>query len=427
MTRFLTTQGARVTITDLRDEQELAESIEGLSDLTIDKLRLGKHCEEDFREADLIIVNPAVRPSNRFVEIARQSGATITSEIELFLEYCPARVIGVTGTNGKSTTAAMIAATLKSDGLDVHLGGNIECSLLPRLDEMTSVSWCVLELSSFQLYWLSDAARRCDVAVITNCAANHLDWHDDYIDYRDAKRKILLANGSTTDANEQRVFDPTGALGPTTCDLTGELDSLPPLHAIGQHNQQNAALAAVVAQNVGCSAAAIDNGLRNFRPLPHRLETIARYENRTFVNDSQATTPESTIAALEATGPHCWLLAGGADKGADLSAMAESVCQNAAGAAFFGQLGPSLLAAVKSIDPNFAGQQFERLPEAFCWCVGQSSSGDTVLLSPGCASLDQYRDYAERAAEFRDCIDVLISEPPAPDLGEAAAGTTHAI
>lgn len=405
--RFLVAQGALVTVTDTAREETLAASLEQIADLKLARLRLGGHDETDFSDTDIVVVNPAVRPNNSFVAVAKQAGATITSEIELFLERCRGQVIGVTGTCGKSTTASMIAEILRSDGRDVRLGGNIEQSLLSQLDDINHDTWCVLELSSFQLHWLGDVARRPDIAVITNFQLNHLDWHDSLDDYQKAKRRIIATQSPAPkqEAAPQQLFDPSAALGRATHDLSETIAELPPLHLPGKHNQENAALAALAASEIGCQESAIRDSLINFRPLPHRLETIADVAGRTFINDSQATTPDSTIAALEAVGPNVWLLAGGADKGSDLRAMARSIVSSTRGAAFFGQLGPQLLKLTQTERPEFNGRRFERLDKAFAWCFEQSEPGNTILLSPGCASLDQYSDYAARAAEFRRCVE----------------------
>ncbi len=189
--RWLAGQGARVTVTDLADESTLAESLAELSDAPIAAYQLAGHREADFRRAEIVVVNPAVAPGNHYVGAAREAGAKVTSEIELFLNACPARVVGVTGSAGKSTTASMLTSMLQRDGRRVWLGGNIGRSLLPVLEEMTSDDWAVLELSSFQLAWLSAGARWPEVAVVTNCAPNHLDWHGSFEHYRLAKQRLL--------------------------------------------------------------------------------------------------------------------------------------------------------------------------------------------------------------------------------------------
>ncbi|REJ64588.1 MAG: UDP-N-acetylmuramoyl-L-alanine--D-glutamate ligase [Planctomycetota bacterium] len=397
--RFLVQQGARVTISDMASRTELADSLSQLDDLELAAVHLDGHRDKDFAHADVVVVNPAVRAGHHLVQLARQTGASVTSELELFLARCQGQVVGVTGTNGKSTTAAMLAEILQAAGRDTYLGGNIGRSLLGELPRIHTETWCVLEVSSFQLAWLSEAAPRPAWAAITNLAPNHLDWHEALSDYREAKRKIF---GPAT-----RRFDPTGALGEPTHDLATEMRRLPPLPVTGEHNRKNAALAATIAREIGCANEAVSRGLREFRGLPHRLEPIGAWEGRTFINDSQATTPESTIAAIEAYGPNCWLLAGGKDKGADLSDLATAIARSTRGAAFFGQLGPQLHDLTRSLATEDCHNCFAGLREAVAWCVAQSSPGDAILLSPGCASLDQYRDYADRAADFRAVFEAL--------------------
>ena len=157
--RWLAEQGAIVTVTDTATPETLADSLHALADVRIAAWHLAGHREADFDEADLIVVNPAVRPGHPLIDRAHLRGVPITSELELFLERCPGPMIGVTGSNGKSTTAAMIAAILGADGRQVFLGGNIGRSLLADLPRMTRESWTVLEISSFQLAWLARLAR----------------------------------------------------------------------------------------------------------------------------------------------------------------------------------------------------------------------------------------------------------------------------
>ena len=191
--RWLARQGAAVTVTDLAGPDVLRDAAAALAPEPIAAWRLGRHEEDDFRRADLVVVNPAVKPGDRFLELARQSGADAVTEIELFLRHFPGRVIGVTGSNGKSTTAAMCAAVLRADGRRAWLGGNLGGSLLDRLDEMAPDDWAVLEISSFQLFHASPAARMPDVAIVTNCTPNHLDWHGSFAQYAAAKQRMLGA------------------------------------------------------------------------------------------------------------------------------------------------------------------------------------------------------------------------------------------
>ena len=214
--RWLATQGAIVTVTDLADEQTLAAALQSLADAKISAFHLGGHREEDFRQADLVVVNPAVRPHppNPWLAIARENGARLTTEIDLFLEECPAAAIGVTGSNGKSTTAAMIAAILQADGRRTWLGGNIGGSLLDRLDEIRPDDGVVLELSSFQLWYLRPETRVPHIGVITSFSPNHLDWRASMDEYAAAKQ-ILLQRQRSDDLAVLNTHDPRlASLGP---------------------------------------------------------------------------------------------------------------------------------------------------------------------------------------------------------------------
>lgn len=401
--RWLVGQGAVVTVTDRAGEDRLASSLAALDGVSIHRYRLGEHREEDFREADLIVVNPAIRPGNRWLDLARRAGATLTSEIELFLENCPAPAIGVTGSNGKSTTAAMIASILKADGRSVYLGGNLGGSLLDDLKTMKSSDWVVLELSSFQLHRLGPDAVSPTTAVITNFTPNHLNWHPDLEHYRVAKQKILTRQSSRDTA----VFD-RGAAGladwksivPGNFIAACDPSDLPPLLIPGRHNRVNASLASTAAKSVGCTERAIETGLSNFRGLPHRLEEVAHLNGRRIVNDTSSTTPESTIAALEALDRPLWLMAGGADKGVDYGRLADHIAREADGAIFFGQVAPQLASRTASRAGGLDCHIVRTLQEAFAVCMERAPRGATIVLSPACSSHDQFVNYRARGEAF---------------------------
>ena len=188
--RWLAAAGADVTVTDLQSAAALKQSLDALCTTPIARFRLEEHHLDDFIHAEMIVVNPAVRPGHPLVAAAAAAGAVITSEIELFLERCPAAVIGVTGSNGKTTTATLLAEMLCASGARVWLGGNIGGSLLADLPRMRDDDAVVLELSSFQLAHLRPQARPPRVAVVTNCTPNHLDWHGDFAAYVAAKQRI---------------------------------------------------------------------------------------------------------------------------------------------------------------------------------------------------------------------------------------------
>jgi UDP-N-acetylmuramoylalanine--D-glutamate ligase len=254
--RWLAEQGAIVTVTDTATADALADSLALLADVRIARWNLGAHREEDFDTAEMLVVNPAVRPGHAFVQRARQRGATITSELELFLRRCPGRTIGVTGSNGKSTTAAMIAAILGRDGRQVFLGGNIGRSLLGDLGVMNQESWSVLEISSFQLAWLSEVCPLPEIGVLTNFTPNHLDWHGTLDEYAAAKRRLFCGSQAARVAilgspREDFEIDEAKQLHGRLVEPLAERE-IPPLRVLGAHNRANAACAAAAARAAHC-------------------------------------------------------------------------------------------------------------------------------------------------------------------------------
>ena len=415
--RWLSQQGALVTLTDRASPADLTEPLALLHDLDGQtphpiKLHLSGHDSSDFTDTEAVIVNPAVRPDNRFVREAIEAGVPITTEIGLFLDACPATVIGVTGSNGKSTTSAMLAAILRADGKKTWLGGNLGGSLLGELASITESDWVVLELSSFQIHYLPDSVRPPRIAVVTNCVPNHLDWHDTFEEYAATKQRLLQLQSP----------DSTAVLGATLVELDewkravqGELIaekgifSLPPLPVPGEHNRQNAQLAAIAAQAAGCSEVAIQRGLMTYLGLPDRLEPVGICHGRRCVNDTASTTPESTAAASAAL-PDSWLLVGGGEKGADFSAMLDELARSARGVAFYGTVGPKLfeqfqelVAKSPSASPRFG--LFTTLDEAFLWSLTQSEPGESIILSPGCSSHDQFTHFVERGEHFKRLVE----------------------
>lgn len=410
--RYLASRGALVTVTDRASEHALGQALDDLADVALERICLGRHEERDFLAAQWLVVNPAVPPTDSYVQLARRAGAVLTTEIELFLNACPATIVGVTGSNGKSTTAAMTAEILSSARRKAWLGGNIGRSLLSDLPRMRPGDVVVLELSSFQLARLSDAARPVDVAVVTNCTPNHLDWHGGWTDYVAAKQRLLELQTPSS----QTVLNPAdGEVGPWQSLVRGTLrlpwdeSSLPALLVLGEHNRRNAAFAAAAAQAVGCSAVEIQEGLAQFAGLPYRLQLVGECAGRQFYNDSLATTPESTCAALEAFEQPSWFLVGGYDKGCDLAMLVEKLARHARGVALYGASAEQLGHRLKAYDPGLEMVQVGALPEALAWCWDRSRSGDTIVLSPGFASYDQYRDYAERGEHFELLVAELIA------------------
>jgi UDP-N-acetylmuramoylalanine--D-glutamate ligase len=411
VTRFLVNRGARVLVTDLADRSKLDGSLASIDDL-IDSglvtLRLGQHVMSDFTACDLVVANPAVpRPwSNPYLAAAAEAGVPITTEIRLLVERIDRqRVIGVTGTTGKSTTAAMIHHLLTRAGRRAHLGGNIGGSLLNALDDIRPDDLIVLELSSAQLHWLDEAADSPEargfspaIAVLTNLAPNHLDWHGTFEHYRHAKHAIFR-HQSTDD----RSID--GA----SIDLPREPL---PLRIPGAHNQRNAAVAIKAARCViELRRHAAARFLADFPGLLHRLQLVSERDGLRFFDDSKCTTPEATVLAVESFDDpsHVHLIAGGYDKGVELSPIAR-LAANLAGLYTIGATGPQIAAAASN-DRNI--HQCHTLDRAVGIAIDLMRAGDVLLLSPGCASWDQFENFEQRGEHFARLVDAHCPEPVA--------------
>jgi len=426
--KFLVDRGARVTVTDLLDEADLAESLAALDGYKLQSLHLGGHRKADFSDADLVVVSPAVPPDNPYVEIARYHGVPLTGETGLFWRFNRGRIIGVTGTNGKSTTAAMVHAILNAVGFNSWLGGNIGRSLLPDVDSITPNDWVVLELSSFQLHDLDSLPSSPDVAIVTNCVPNHLDWHGSVDEYRHAKQAILrwqtpealsilnqddegVAGWSTygkrlwfgtADLGRPGVFAVSDGMLFRDEDQERTFPLADWLQLPGKHNLQNAMAAACAVMAIGVPESAVKEGLATFAPLPHRLEQVAEINGRRFFNDSLATTPESVVVALASLADPVILMAGGYDKQVDLSLMADAIADRTKAVALMGQTAADLGDLLAKRCPSHLMRECRSFDEAFGWACSLSSPGDVVLLSPGCASYDWFPNFAARGERFAE-------------------------
>ena len=302
VTRWLCGQGARVTVSDQADESQLAESIRALDGLDI-TLHLGAHREEDFLNADLLVVNPAFPKDHPLL----QKAATVprTSEINLFLQRCPARVVGVTGSVGKSTTTAM-AGEILAKKFTTHVGGNIGRSLLEDLPNIQPDHVVVLELSSFQLEDLPLIAASPHLSLITNFAPNHLDRHGTMDAYADAKKNIFRYQNP----DDVLILNRSeGATGSWADEAPGRVCWFNPasepfeLSVLGAHNQTNAQAAFAIARQFGVDRNLAAEALKRFSGLPHRLQLVAEKNGVRYYNDSKCTTPSGAIVALEPSPP----------------------------------------------------------------------------------------------------------------------------
>ncbi len=420
VTRWLAGQGARVLVTDQAPESELADSVRQLDGLPL-RWRLGGHDPADLDACDLLVVSPAVdKVRSEFFQAARERDIPWTSEMNLFLERCPARLVGITGTAGKSTTTAMTGLVLQSEaagsglrGRRVFVGGNIGRSLLDDLNAMRPEDVAVLELSSFQLEDAAEVRRSPSIALLTNLRENHLDRHGTMDAYADAKLNIVRFQSRTdvvlVHERETDLRRRVDAVRPrSTVRAFGDEATLATLAGVlrvpGRHNRDNAAGALAIAAELGVGREEALEALRGFTGLPHRLEFVAERDGVRFYNDSKSTTPESARIALEAFDQPVVVLLGGYDKHVSFERLGSVVAARARAAVCYGAVREQIAASVRGANRSATVECVDDLPGAVAAARRLARSGDVVLLSPACASYDQFRNYEQRGDVFRSLV-----------------------
>jgi UDP-N-acetylmuramoylalanine--D-glutamate ligase len=331
---------------------------------------------------DVLVKSPGVPGDAPLVRAARERGLPVWSEVELAYRLLPegTRIVGVTGTNGKTTTAELLGEIFRAAGHDVAVAGNVGTPL----SSVRSAEWIVCELSSFQLEDVETFA--CDVALLLNLEPDHLDRHGSFEAYRDAKLRIF---------ERARIAIVPRGLGLAGIEFAAD-DPLPAEPLLrGVHNRENAAAAVAAARAAGIPADAIANALRSFAGVPHRLELVAEANGIRFVNDSKATNVAAARRALAAYADEpVHLILGGSPKGEDFAPLAEAVGPNVRSIHLIGQAAAELAAVL-------GGHEDGTLERAVAHAVAGAEPGDVVLLSPACASYDQFDDFEQRGEEFR--------------------------
>jgi len=341
--------------------------------------------------ADLLVKSPGVPGEAALVEAAREQGIPVWSEVELGYRLLrDARLIGVTGTNGKTTTAELLGAILRASGRDVAVAGNVGTPLT----SVRSADWVVCELSSFQLEDVHELA--CDVAVLLNLEPDHLDRHGTFDAYRAAKLRIFERAAA---AVVPRGLALDNSYLPVTVVEFAPDDELPAEPRIrGSHNRENAAAATAAARVAGVADAAIAAALMSFPGVPHRLELVGERDGIRYVNDSKATNVAAARRALAAYADEpVRLILGGSLKGEDFAPLAEAIGPNVRSIHLIGEAAPSLAAALGGRDPYTDGD----LATAVAHAAQLASPGDVVLLSPANASYDQFENFERRGDAFR--------------------------
>jgi UDP-N-acetylmuramoylalanine--D-glutamate ligase len=460
--RFLVNQGANVLVTDQLQPNQLEKSIAQLARLPIE-YRLGEHCVNDFTTADLIVVNPAVKPAgNPYLEAAIKAGVPLTSEIRLLVSRLPNRkhVIGITGSAGKSTITAMIGHVLNQlkkanapslVNSNIYVGGNIGGSLLEHLENITHDDWIVLELSSFMLEGLNEDHWSPHIALITNFAPNHLDWHETVESYRNAKQ-VLIAHQYDEDiallgpgADEHFTAAVNHVVSLTDEQIDDAIKTMPPLMLPGKHNQLNAimALAAIEATGLidsdeskaqsGFDRATVLDVIASFPGLPHRLQFVCERAGVRYFNDSKCTTPEAAQLAIESfPASKVHVVLGGYDKGANFAPLLDAAVKHCFAIYTIGSTGDSLASQANKICQTLSESQVQpkqqcsaqplasiincqTLERAIEATASRVRAGDVVLLSPGSASWDQFENFEQRGNAFAQAVlDCTGEGAPAP-------------
>ena len=433
--KFLAENGGRVTVTDLKDEHELSGSVSSLKGLGI-RFVLGRHEISDFIGADMVVVSPAVPRDSEYIAEARKAGAKLQTEIGLFIQLCPTSVCGVTGSNGKTTTVSMIQSILEYSDRTSWVGGNVGGSLLSFLPRMSPHDMVVLEISSFQLEWLDEMEWSPQIAAVLNLTPNHLDRYSSFEMYRDAKSTILEYQKSTDtavligdDPGSRSLSDNVrGSLvwigSNLNCDgITldhgwiaersglsyNRIFNTENLFVPGKHNVLNAMTAVACSRNMGIDTNPISKGLSSFKELPHRLEFVGEHNGVKFYNDSKATTPEATVAAVNAFDRNVIPILGGYDKGIEFDYMASQIADKIRWAAVIGATAGIISEALKKVGVQTT--IFNSLEEALEGCIARASEGNIILLSPACASYDMFSDYEHRGETFKSLVHKHIAHP----------------
>ncbi|UCC32504.1 MAG: UDP-N-acetylmuramoyl-L-alanine--D-glutamate ligase [Phycisphaerales bacterium] len=423
-TRWLASRGAIVTVTDQARPETLAESVEAVSDLDI-ALHLGKHDLGDLDEADLVVINPAVRKarSKLFQAVVRRN-LPWTTEMRLFCERCPGKVVGVTGTYGKSTTCAMLAEALEAcrragcvNYTGVHLGGNIGRSLLTELDAIRSTDLVVLEMSNAQLEDLHPAQWASSLAVITNLSPHHLDRHGAYAEYVAAKLNIVGDPTSTGKLVVGEVDSEAEAIvRRSVADYATRLVRVVPpdppieLRLPGRHNQANAACVLTVCRQLGLDEAVVRGALRSFAGLPHRLEHVRKLDRVDYYNDSKSTSPAATVTAVEALKQPIVAIVGGQRKRTSLAALADTLTGKCRLVICTGESGPVLARAIRAAERKTdrgIAREAGGLREAVELARIKARPGDAILFSPGAPSFDAYANFVDRGRHFAAIVNAL--------------------
>lgn len=436
--RYLTDKGAVITACDQKDQSSLGQRYQELSALGVE-FQLGRGYLDNLERFEYLMLAPGVPIDLPPLVEARRRGVVLSSEMSLFFSECRAPIIGITGSAGKTTTTLLLAEILLASGVATHVGGNIGKPLLEQVDALSSHTWVLLELSSFQLQLLQRSPR---IALMTNVSPNHLDVHGSMDEYVAAKKNIFRFQGPQdwlvlNYDNETTRLMSTGAPGQLVwfsrtkqprrgaCVIDQrvmisraghfeEVCHVPEIRLLGTHNLENVLAAVATADLVDCSAAVMHDVITSFAGVEHRLEFVQELDGVLFYNDSKATTPTGTMAALHSFSRPVVLIAGGYDKHLPFDEMAEVAIDKARAIILLGATQEKIAVAIHSAADRLGQDappisRARDLEEAVDLARAHAKAGDAVLLSPACASYDMFHSYEERGTQFREIVRSLVT------------------
>ena len=392
--------GAQVKISDCQDNESLRNNAKISQDKNI-KIELGRNSFNFIEGSELIVVSPGVKKDSPIMIFARQSGIPVIGEIELGFLLCPAQIIAITGTNGKTTVTTLVGEILKSTGRKVFVCGNIGNPFCKDILNMTKDDLVSLEVSSFQLENIVDFKPK--VAALLNFSRNHLDRHKDMQTYLDVKKRIFM----NQDSNDWAILNYHSSEIRT---IASEIKSK--ILYFNSEDKDNSEfgsnpnyLAAIAIGSIfGISEDTYIEVFRQFRGLEHRLEYVRTINGIDFINDSKATTVDAAIWALNNLNKPVIMIAGGRDKGADFSAVKDLLRDKVKKLILIGEAKEKIRNAIDNALPT---KDLDTLEEAVCFAYKTARNGDCVLLSPMCASFDMFSDFEERGEVFKDIINKL--------------------
>ena len=429
---YLYEKKAKVTVFDNRDINEINKDIIDKINLYEFETSFGNDSLNKLKGFNIIFRSPSCLPTKKELQEEADRGAIVTTEIEMLMEMCPCKIIGITGSDGKTTTTSMINAILKKAGYNTFLGGNIGIPLFTRLPEITPDDIVVLELSSFQLMNMKVSP---DIAVITNITPNHLNIHKDYQEYIDAKKNIFknqdengililnYDNEITKECSKEAKGKVIFFSSKTKLDngfivdnnIIKECDDKIRKHILdtnnvivrGKHNYQNIATALAATKTL-VDADIAAKALEEFKPVEHRIEFVREIDGVKWYNDSASSSPTRTLSGLNAFNENIILIAGGYDKNLEYTPLASTIIEKVTNLILIGQTANKIYEAVKKEEEK----QNKKINIYMCDSLEQTieiakksaKRGEIVLFSPASASFDMFKNFADRGEKFKNLV-----------------------